>query len=134
MVHNDRMLKEERHSFIIREINLHNKVLSSDLSSQLNVSEDTIRRDLKELDESGKVLKVHGGAISQSFHFPFNNKGEIYAKEATGAIARKTLKLIKDGMVVLTGGGTTMIELARLVPDDVRAKIGRAQAELPSLM
>src|SRR3546814_15029098 len=38
-----------------------------------------------------------------------------------GAIARKTLKLIKDGMVVLTGGGTTMIELARLVPDDVRA-------------
>ncbi|HEY9560825.1 MAG TPA: DeoR/GlpR family DNA-binding transcription regulator [Anseongella sp.] len=115
------MLKEERHSFIIREINLHNKVLSSDLSSQLNVSEDTIRRDLKELDESGKVLKVHGGAISQSFHFPFNNKGEIYAKEAKGAIARKTLKLIKDGMVVLTGGGTTMIELARLVPDDVRA-------------
>src|SRR3546814_15806346 len=82
MVHNDRMLKEERHSFIIREINLHNKVLSSDLSSQLNVSEDTIRRDLKELDESGKVLKVHGGAISQSFYFPFNNKGEIYAKRS----------------------------------------------------
>src|SRR3546814_12300091 len=125
MVHNDRMLKEERHSFIIREINLHNKVLSSDLSSQLNVSEDTIRRDLKELDESGKVLKVHGGAISQSFHFPFNNKGEIYAKEAKGAIARKTLKLIKDGMVVLTGGGTTMIELDRkIVVEGKSVKVG----------
>lgn len=121
MAHTDRMLKEERHSFIIREINLHNKVLSSDLSSQLNVSEDTIRRDLKELDESGKVLKVHGGAISKSFHFPFSNNGEIYAQEAKRGIARKAIKLIKDGMVVLTGGGTTMIELARMVPDDLQA-------------
>lgn len=117
----DRMLKEERHSFIIREINLHNKVLSSDLSSQLDVSEDTIRRDLKELDDAGKLLKVHGGAISKAFHFPFSNKGEIFAQDAKREIARKTLKLIKDGMVVLTGGGTTMIELARMVPDDVRA-------------
>lgn len=121
MAHIDRMLKEERHSFIIREINLHNKVLSSDLSTQLNVSEDTIRRDLKELDDAGKVLKVHGGAISKSFHFPFSNKGEVYAREAKREIARKAIKLIKEGMVVLTGGGTTMIELARMVPDDMQA-------------
>src|SRR3546814_20184559 len=104
MVHNDRMLKEERHSFIIREINLHNKVLSSDLSTQLNVSEDTIRRDLKELDEGGKVLKVHGGAISKSFHFPFSNKGDVYAREAKREIARKAIKLTKEGMVVIKIG------------------------------
>lgn len=121
MAHTNRMLKEERHSFIMREINLHNKVLSSDLSTQLNVSEDTIRRDLKELDDGGKVLKVHGGAISKSFHFPFSNKGDVYAREAKREIARKAIKLIKDGMVVLTGGGTTMIELARMVPEDLQA-------------
>jgi len=57
------MLKEERQAFIIHQINLHNKVLSSDLSVQLNVSEDTIRRDLNELAESGQVLKVYGGAL-----------------------------------------------------------------------
>ena len=112
------MLKEERQAFIIKQINLHNKVLSSDLSVELNVSEDTIRRDLNELSESGKILKVHGGALSKSFHYPFE-KTEFYAKEAKKEIARKALKLIQDDMTLLIGGGTTMIEVARMIPDNL---------------
>ena len=73
------MRKEERHKLILREINLHNKVLSTDLSSLLKISDDTVRRDLKELAESGKVLKVHGGAASKSFVAPFNALNEVYA-------------------------------------------------------
>ncbi|MGV3640414.1 MAG: DeoR/GlpR family DNA-binding transcription regulator [Adhaeribacter sp.] len=112
------MLKEERQAFIIKQINLHNKVLSSDLSVQLTVSEDTIRRDLNELAESGKILKVHGGALSKSFHYPFE-KTEFYAKEAKKEIARKTLRLIQEDMTLLIGGGTTMIEVARMIPDSL---------------
>lgn len=115
------MLKEERQALIMRQINLHNKVLSNDLSIQLNVSEDTIRRDLKEMAEEGKVLKVHGGAIGKSFHYPFNHNSEVYAQEAKQIIAEKTIKLLKNDMVVLTGGGTTMIELAKRIPDSLRA-------------
>ena len=63
------MLKKERQAYIIQQINVHNKVLSSDLSAQLDVSEDTVRRDLQELSEEGKLIKVHGGALSKSFHF-----------------------------------------------------------------
>jgi DeoR/GlpR family transcriptional regulator of sugar metabolism len=63
------MLKKERQAYIIQQINVHNKVLSSDLSVQLDVSEDTVRRDLQELAEEGKLIKVHGGALSKSFHF-----------------------------------------------------------------
>lgn len=63
------MLKKERQAYIIQQINVHNKVLSSDLSEQLEVSEDTVRRDLQELAEEGKLIKVHGGALSKSFHF-----------------------------------------------------------------
>lgn len=113
------MLKEERQAFIIRQINLHNKVLSSDLSIQLNVSEDTIRRDLNELAESGKVMKVYGGALSKSFQFPFQ-QNEVYAREAKKEIAGKALKLIQNGMTVLAGGGTTLLELARIVPDSLQ--------------
>ncbi|MXV14591.1 DeoR/GlpR family DNA-binding transcription regulator [Hufsiella ginkgonis] len=113
------LLKKERHAFIIKQVNLHNKVLSSDLSQQLNVSEDTVRRDLNELAETGKVLKVHGGALSRSFHFPFRDS-ETYALDSKKEVARKALGMIKDGMVILTAGGTTMIELARMVPDDLR--------------
>jgi len=113
------MLKEERQAYIIHQINLHNKVLSSDLSVQLNVSEDTIRRDLNELAENGQVLKVYGGALSKSFQFPFQD-GNVYAKESKKEIAKKAISLIQNGMTVLVGGGTTMIELARLIPNDVQ--------------
>jgi len=112
------MLKEERQSYIIKQINIHNKVLSADLSRHLDVSEDTIRRDLNEMAEAGKILKVYGGAISKSFHYPFQ-QNDVYAKEAKKEIAKKALKLIQNGMVILTGGGTTMIEMARMVPENL---------------
>ncbi len=116
------MLKKERHAYIINQINLHNKVLSSDLSLLLKVSEDTIRRDLNELSEEGKLLKVHGGALSKSFHFP-HEQIEIYAQESKREIAKKAISLISEGMVILTGGGTTMLEMARLIPDKMQATI-----------
>src|SRR5699024_4022338 len=114
-------LKEERQAMIMRHINLHNKVLSNDLSTQLNVSKDTIRRDLNEMAEEGKILKVHGGAIGKSFHYPFNQNSEVYAQEAKQTIAEKTIPLLKNDMMVLTGGGTTMIELAKKIPENLRA-------------
>ncbi|HEY4112367.1 DeoR/GlpR family DNA-binding transcription regulator [Puia sp.] len=110
------MLKEERLKHIINQINIHNKVLSADLSQQLNVSEDTVRRDLNELTDNGQIIKVHGGAISKAFHFPYSER-PIYKKEEKKEIARKAIELIEDGMIVIVGGGTTMIELARLIPN-----------------
>lgn len=116
------MLKRERHSLIIKQVNLHNKVLSADLALQLNVSEDTIRRDLNEMDEAGEIVKVHGGALSRSYHYPFRHT-DIYAADAKKKIAQKAITLIKDGMVVLTGGGTTMIEMVGILPKTLTATI-----------
>lgn len=113
------MLKEERQAFIVHQINLHNKVLSSDLSVQLNVSEDTIRRDLNELAENGKVLKVYGGALSKSFQYPFQ-ENNIYARDAKKEIATKAVALIQNGMTVLAGGGTTLLEMARIIPESLQ--------------
>ena len=114
------MLKKERHDAIMRQINLHNRVLTSDLVQLLNVSEDTIRRDLQELSEMGQLSKVHGGALSKSYHSTFDDS-EVYAKDAKIAIAKKTIQLIKDGMVILTGGGTTIIELVKQLPENLNA-------------
>jgi DeoR/GlpR family transcriptional regulator of sugar metabolism len=112
------MLKWERQAFILHQINLHNRVLSTDLSVLINVSEDTIRRDLNELDEAEKLIKVHGGALSKSFH----NSGlgaVVYQQDSKKIIAQKAVSLIKDGMSLLTTGGTSIIEMARLLPDDL---------------
>lgn len=112
------MLKKERQAFIIRQLNVHNRVLSTDLSQQLSVSEDTIRRDLYELAEEGQVVKVHGGALSRSYNHA-TPRQSVYAYEEKDVIARKALGLIREGMSVLTGGGTTVRALARLLPDDL---------------
>lgn len=114
------MLKKERHAHIIHEINIHNKVLSSDLSQQLQVSEDTIRRDLQELDEEGKLTKVYGGALSKSFHFTLE-KNIIYSRPEKRIIAQKAIQLIKDGMFVLLSGGTTILELVQALPENLNA-------------
>lgn len=114
------MLKKERHDFVMRQINLHNRVLTSDLVQLLNVSEDTIRRDLQELAERGQLSKVHGGALSKSYQSSFDDS-EVYAKDAKIAIAKKTTSLIKDGMVVVTGGGTSIIELVKQLPEALNA-------------
>ena len=115
------MLKKERQAFILHQVNLHNKVLCTDLCQHINVSDDTIRRDLQELAEAGKVIKVHGGALSQSFHQGVQTSKDVYAQAQKRTIALKAAGLIKDGMFVLTGGGTTIIELAKALPANLQA-------------
>lgn len=114
------MLKTERQAYILRQIHLHNRILSSDLSAEMNVSEDTIRRDLNELADLDKIIKVHGGALSKSFHSSFL-KSDVYKADSKRLIAQKAIPLIQDGMFILTTGGTTVIELARILPSDMRA-------------
>lgn len=114
------MLKKERHDRIMRQINLHNRVLTSDLVELLGVSEDTIRRDLQELADYKRLFKVHGGALSKSYHSSFDDSS-VYAKDSKIAIAKKTISLIKDGMIILTGGGTTVIEVVKHLPQNLHA-------------
>lgn len=58
------MKKKERQQEIIDEANINRKVSSRFLSKRLDVSEDTIRRDIQEFDDHALLTKVHGGAIS----------------------------------------------------------------------
>lgn len=114
------MFKNERMTFIMKQINLHNKILSSELSTQLNVSEDTIRRDLAELADTGEIIKVHGGALSKSYHYPIQ-QNVTYALNDKKKIAGKAIKLIQPGMTILTEAGTTMLEMVRMIPEDIEA-------------
>ena len=115
------MLKKERQAYILQQLHLHNRILSSSLSQEAGVSEDTIRRDLLELANEGKLVKVHGGALSHSFsrvHIPSNG---VYSQNHKRKIALKAIDLIKDGMFILTTGGTTIMEMARLLPPGLKA-------------
>ena len=94
------MLKEERQRNILNEVVLHNRVLLTDIAENLNVSIDTVRRDVKELDAEGKLKKVHGGAIALGFTNYTPKNVNTYALEEKSAIAEKAVRFIKEGSVI----------------------------------
>ncbi|MEN8797752.1 MAG: DeoR/GlpR family DNA-binding transcription regulator [Flavobacteriaceae bacterium] len=113
------MLKEERWQTILNEVALHNRVLLSDIAEKLDVSIDTIRRDVKELDAENKLQKVHGGAISMGYTQIAPHNTNTYALKEKTSIAQKALGLIRDNSVIFIDGGTTCLELARLLPPEL---------------
>ena len=114
------MLKKERQEFILHQLNLHNKILCADLSNKMGVSDDTIRRDLQELAQEDKLIKVHGGALSKSFHTAFDRK-MVYNLEDKNIIAQKTAALVQSGMYILTSGGTSILEFAKSLDTNLNA-------------
>lgn len=110
------MLKEERQQTILGEVELHNRILLTDIAETLDVSIDTVRRDVKELDAENKLRKVHGGAISLGFTTNNTRNTNVYALGQKMKIAEKAITLLKDGGVIFIDGGTTCLELVRLIP------------------
>ncbi|OLT60120.1 DeoR/GlpR family DNA-binding transcription regulator [Moorena bouillonii] len=113
------MDKKKRHHIILNEVHIHNRVLLTDLASMLNVSVDTVRRDVKELHSLKKLRKVHGGAIANGFNVYSDRSREIYELGSKSTIAQKGISLLKRGDVVLISGGSTNIELIKLLPKNL---------------
>ena len=116
------MLRVERYSIILDEIRTHNQVKSSKLCDILKVSEDTIRRDLNDLEEKGQLKKVHGGAMALSY-IPSFIKREVQEIQTKHIVAKKALSLIEDGQVIIIDGGTSNLQLVSLLPVDKKLTI-----------
>lgn len=117
------MLKEERQNYILEKVRENNKVKSNDLAVELNVSEDTIRRDLNQLSHNGLILKVHGGALATHQKLYQFNESSIFNRENKIKVAKKAISLLQDGQVIIMSGGTTNLEVARLLPKELKLTI-----------
>ncbi len=95
-------------------------MLLTDIAETLEVSIDTVRRDVKELDAEKRLQKVHGGAVSLGFATYSPKRNNVYALEQKILIAEKAAKLVKENSVLLIDGGTTCLELARLLPANLK--------------
>src|SRR5580658_82352 len=93
-------LREERHAYLLDCLRNEGKLVASELSGRLGVSEDTIRRDLRELAEEHKLQRVHGGALPRSpAAAPYATR-QKQSGAAKDAIARAAATLIQDGQLV----------------------------------
>ncbi len=110
------MLREERLKYIIDLLNREQRVSSTALVEEFNVSEGTIRRDLNELEAQGLLKKVHGGAVPRpEAPRPYEGRME-FASQRKAALAQKAISMLKDGQLLIIDGGTTHFHLAQLIP------------------
>lgn len=114
------MIKHERFDLILQVLAEEKKVDAATLSSKMDVSEATIRRDITELAQMGKLLKVHGGALSLDRNLPADARKWLQ-KDEKYFIAQKAVNLIKDGMLIIMDGGSTNLCLASLIPAQLSA-------------
>ena len=101
------MLKIDRHSYILNELKKKHLVRVNRLAIDMKVTEMTIRRDLKELEDYGHLTRIHGGAKLKPKNFyqedNFNKKISVNVDEKK-EIARKVAGLIKNNETIFIGG------------------------------
>jgi len=110
------MLSSQRKQQILAILAEEKQVMSSELSQRFEVSEDSIRRDLRELASEGLLQRVHGGALPVSAAIaPFETRKNVQISSKR-LIAHKAVQLIQPGQVVIIDGGTTTAEMVQLLP------------------
>ncbi|QCJ41200.1 DeoR/GlpR transcriptional regulator [Bacillus sp. S3] len=107
----------ERYRVIIRELEMKNKINVIDLAIKLNVTPETIRKDLSVLEEKKKLRRIHGGAIQyfgslKELHF--NKKIGIYHNQKK-MIGESAATFIMDGETVALDVGSTTLHIARSI-------------------
>jgi DeoR family transcriptional regulator, glycerol-3-phosphate regulon repressor len=102
------MLAEERQNHILSLVKAHRSISITDIQRTLNVSRETIRRDLLTLAEQRKLRKTHGGAISLESHEPDMAVRQTTNVAGKAAIGQLAASMIPDGASILLAGGTTV--------------------------
>jgi DeoR/GlpR family transcriptional regulator of sugar metabolism len=117
------MLSAERRQHILSALQRDGKVLASELSAALHVSEDTIRRDLRELADAGLLQRVHGGALPSSPAAASYAVRQRQSSSAKAEIAQVASQLVRNGQVIILDGGTTTLQVAQRLPADLHATV-----------
>ena len=117
------MLTSERKALILQVLGRDGRVVAKPFSVELGVSEDTIRRDLRELAAEGLLQRVHGGALPASPAVAAFGVREGAATAAKAALGRAGARMIQPGQIVFLDGGTTNVQLARSLPDHLKATV-----------
>ncbi len=117
------MLTAERRQYILKTLERDVKIVAKEVSEELGISEDTIRRDLRELAASGLLQRVHGGALPCGpAHTSFAARQQV-APAAKQAIAQAAARLVRNGQILLLDSGTTNVEVARQLAPDLQATV-----------
>jgi DeoR/GlpR family transcriptional regulator of sugar metabolism len=117
------MLAAQRRDLLLARLQADGRLVAKDLAAELGITEDSVRRDLRELAAAGLCQRVYGGAL------PVAPAAADYSTRTTLAISSKqrvaaaAAGLIRPGSTVLLDGGTTALAVTAALPPDLRATV-----------
>jgi DeoR/GlpR family transcriptional regulator of sugar metabolism len=117
------LLPDERHRIIRKRLSLGERVLAVEMARELGASEDTIRRDLRELASLGVCRRVYGGALPVS---PASGSFRIRQRQNLGAkiaLGQASATIIAADQVLFLDAGTTNLEIARALPNHIKLTV-----------
>jgi DeoR/GlpR family transcriptional regulator of sugar metabolism len=117
------MLTSQRRRHLLSVLARDGRIVAKAVSQELGVSEDTIRRDLRDLAQEGRLQRVHGGALPASPAVVDFAGRQRLAPAAKVAIGRAAAAMVRPGQVVILDGGTTSAQVARHLAPDLVATV-----------
>lgn len=117
------MLAAQRREVLLDRLRVDGRIVAKDLAAELGLSEDSVRRDLRELAAAGLCQRVYGGALPVSpavADYAGRRDVEVDSKHR---VARRAAQLVLPGSTAILDGGTTALAVARALPRDLRATV-----------
>lgn len=117
------MLAAERRDLLLARLARDGKLVARDLAAELGLSEDSVRRDLRELAAAGLAQRVYGGALPISPAIGDYAARETISADGKARIATAAARLVLPSSTVIIDGGTSTLAVVRALPRDLAATI-----------
>ncbi|MFC8953865.1 MULTISPECIES: DeoR/GlpR family DNA-binding transcription regulator [unclassified Streptomyces] len=117
------MLAAERREYLLGLLAREGKIVAKDVAAALGISEDSVRRDLRDLAAEGRCQRVYGGALPVSpavVDYAARRNVSPHGKQKVAAVAAG---LVRPGGTVILDGGTTALAVARTLPRDLACTV-----------
>jgi DeoR/GlpR family transcriptional regulator of sugar metabolism len=117
------MLAAARKDLLLERLRTEGRIVAKEIAAELGLSEDSIRRDLRELDTAGLAVRVYGGALPASPAVADYATRTSVAPESKRRVAAAAVALIEPGSTVILDGGTTTLAMVDALPKNFRGTI-----------
>jgi DeoR/GlpR family transcriptional regulator of sugar metabolism len=117
------MLAAQRRDLLLERLATEGRIIAKDLAAELGISEDSIRRDLRDLAAAGLCQRVYGGALPPSPAIADYATRQHVAVSGKQRVAAAAAALVQPGTTVILDGGTTTLAVVHALPVDLRATV-----------